>query len=70
LTHKFLNPALTYVGRYEQVYKNLEGRIKGRDHLDKLGVDGRMLKLTLGEREKDDFDYIDQVLIQTNDERL
>jgi len=44
--------------------------VKGRDHLDKLGVDGRMLKLTLGEGEKGDFDYIDQALIQSNGERL
>ena len=36
----------------------------------KLEVDGRMLKLTLGEGQKDDFDYIDQALIQTNGERL
>jgi hypothetical protein len=40
------------------------------DHLNKLGVDGRVLKLTLRKGEKDDFNYIGQALLQTNGERL
>jgi len=59
---------MTHVGRYEQGYKNLEENVKCRDHVDKAGVDGRMLKLMLGDGEEDDFDYIHQALIQTNGE--
>jgi hypothetical protein len=33
-------------------------------------MDGKILKLTLREGEENDFDYIDQALIQTNGELL